>query len=101
MNDTNEPTVVPDKDPPLPKQQQTRHEMESRLRSLLKGISWRIVGTIDTMIISWFVTGNVVFAATIGSVEVITKLVLYYFHERAWQMVPRGRVRRFWKFFGR
>jgi uncharacterized membrane protein len=101
MNDTNDPTMVPNEDPSMQKSPKTMHERESRLRSLLKGISWRIVGTIDTMIISWIVTGNIVFAATIGSVEVITKVILYYFHERAWQMIPRGRVRQLWKFFGR
>lgn len=69
---------------------------ESHLRSLLKGISWRILGTLDTIIISWIVTGSIAFAATIGTTEVITKLVLYYLHERAWQLVPRGTVRRWW-----
>ncbi len=69
---------------------------ESRLRSALKGVSWRVVGTIDTMVISWFVTGSMVFAATIGSTEVVTKMILYYVHERAWQMVPRGTVRHWW-----
>lgn len=66
---------------------------ESHLRSALKSISWRIVGTLDTMMIAWIVTGQLVVAATIGSVEVITKMILYYFHERLWQMIPRGTVR--------
>lgn len=101
MTDTGKSTNDGDSKTPLNRDFESKYDKESRLRSLLKGISWRIVGTIDTMIISWLVTGNLVFAATIGSVEVITKLALYYFHERAWQMIPRGSVRRFWKFFGR
>ncbi|NBB88168.1 MAG: DUF2061 domain-containing protein [Bacteroidetes bacterium] len=68
-------------------------EKESHLRSLLKGVSWRVLGTLDTMVISYFITGNLTFAVSIGSIEVITKLVLYYFHERIWQWLPRGSVR--------
>lgn len=56
----------------------------SKLRHLLKAISWRIVGTIDTMIVSTIVTGDIAFGAMIGGAEVITKMVLYYFHERVW-----------------
>ena len=58
--------------------------MVSKKRHLLKTITWRIVGTIDTMILSWIITGNWKFGVAIGGVEVITKMVLYYFHERAW-----------------
>ena len=71
---------------------------ESHLRSILKGISWRIVGTLDTMIIAWLITGQIAMAATIGGIEVFTKILLYYFHERAWQAIPRGTVR---TWFGR
>lgn len=66
---------------------------ESRMRSLIKGITWRILGTIDTIVISYFITGSWTFAFSIGSIEVISKVVLYYFHERIWQMLPRGSVR--------
>jgi uncharacterized membrane protein len=58
-----------------------------------KTISWRTLGTLDTMIISYFVTGNLVMAASIGSIEVITKMILYYFHERAWNKINIGRVK--------
>lgn len=57
---------------------------EKPYRSVVKTISWRTVGTLDTIIVSYFVTGNLVMAASIGSIEVITKMILYYFHERAW-----------------
>lgn len=58
--------------------------MVSRKRHILKTITWRIIGTLDTMILSWFITGNWKFGVAIGGVELITKMVLYYFHERAW-----------------
>ena len=57
---------------------------ESHLRSLLKGISWRLVGTIDTMMVSYFFTGNLKISGKIGATEIITKIILYYFHERIW-----------------
>ena len=62
----------------------------TRKRSLLKTISWRIVGTLDTMIISWIITGSFKWGVAIGSVEVVTKMVLYYLHERAWYKSSYG-----------
>lgn len=53
-------------------------------RHLLKTITWRVVGTIDTMLLSGFITGSWETGLTIGGVEVITKMVLYFFHERVW-----------------
>ena len=47
-------------------------------------------GIIDTIIVSYFVTRNLVMAASIGSIEVITKMILYYFHERAWNRLKFG-----------
>ena len=58
--------------------------MVSKKRHLLKTITWRIIGTSDTMILSWIITGNWKWGVAIGGVELITKMVLYYFHERAW-----------------
>ena len=56
----------------------------TKLRSLLKTISWRIVGTLDTMALGWIITGDPLIGVKIGALELITKFVLYYFHERAW-----------------
>jgi uncharacterized membrane protein len=67
------------------------------VKSLLKSITWRIVGTIDTMIISYILTGKLTVAISIGSVEVITKTVLYYFHERIWAHIHRLRVIKIYK----
>jgi len=67
------------------------------VKSLLKSITWRIVGTIDTMIISYVLTGKLTIALSIGSVEVITKTILYYFHERIWAHIHRLRVIKFYR----
>ncbi|WP_026914292.1 DUF2061 domain-containing protein [Christiangramia portivictoriae] len=64
---------------------------ERPLRSILKTISWRIVGTLDTIMISWFLTGNIETALAIGSVELVTKMVLYFGHERLWNLIPYGK----------
>ena len=66
---------------------------EKPYRSVVKAISWRTVGTLDTIIVSYFITGNLVMAASIGTIEVITKMALYYFHERAWNKISFGRVK--------
>ena len=66
---------------------------EKPYRSVVKTISWRTLGTLDTIIISYFVTGNLVMAASIGSIEVVTKMILYYFHERAWNKLSFGRIK--------
>lgn len=65
---------------------------EKPYRSVVKTISWRTLGTLDTIVISYFITGNLVMAASIGSIEVVTKMILYYFHERAWNKISLGRI---------
>jgi uncharacterized membrane protein len=62
---------------------------DSNAKSMLKSISWRIVGTIDTIIISFLVTGQMTMALSIGSVEVVSKILLYYLHERVWENVSK------------
>ncbi len=57
---------------------------DSGKKSFAKAISWRLLGTIDTIIISYVITGEIKSAISIGSIEVFTKIVLYYLHERAW-----------------
>ncbi len=56
----------------------------TKLRSILKAISWRIIGTLDTMCLGWIITGNPVMGLKIGALELFTKFILYYFHERIW-----------------
>ncbi len=57
------------------------------IKSLLKTVSWRIVGTLDTMAISYVITGELKMALSIGSIEVFSKMILYYFHERLWTKI--------------
>jgi uncharacterized membrane protein len=71
---------------------------ESHIRSLLKAFSWRIVATLTTGIIAYFVTGEIGTAVLIGGVEFVLKFFIYYLHERAWQLLPRGSIRHW---FGR
>ena len=66
---------------------------EKPYRSVVKAISRRTVGTLDTIIVSYFITGSLVMAASIGSIEVVTKMALYYFHERAWNKLSFGKVK--------
>ena len=73
---------------------------EPRLRSAIKGITWRIVGTLDTLILSWLFTGSLSIAAAIGGTEIFTKIILYYGHERIWQRIPIGAVNRIGSWFG-
>lgn len=63
---------------------------DSRKRHIAKTITWRIVGTLDTMTLAWVISGNPLTGLKIGAVEVVTKMVLYYLHERAWYRVDFG-----------
>ena len=60
-------------------------------RSLLKTISWRAIGTLDTILISWLITGAMTLALSIGTIELISKMVLYFFHERLWNQIKWGK----------
>ena len=57
---------------------------QSRKRHIAKALTWRIAGTLDTILISWLISGNPLTGLKIGFTEVLTKMVLYYFHERVW-----------------
>lgn len=72
-------------DQPLKKVFASKPGKDSSAKSLLKAISWRIVGTIDTIVISYLITGELIMAVSIGSVEVVSKIILYYLHERVWE----------------
>ena len=63
---------------------------ESRSRSLLKGVTWRVVATLTTVIIAWLITNDVSAALQIGLIEVFAKIAIYYLHERAWAHVKVG-----------
>lgn len=59
-------------------------------RHVAKTVTWRIVGTVDTMLIGWLITGNPITGLKIGGIELITKMILYYFHERIWYKMNLG-----------
>jgi uncharacterized membrane protein len=66
---------------------------EKHYRSLVKAISWRVTGSLDTLIISFCITGKVKWAFAITGVELFTKVFLYYAHERVWNKIPLGKIR--------
>jgi len=62
--------------------------MSSRARrSLAKTLTWRVLATSDTFLIAWLITGQLDWAGTIAGIEVLTKMFLYYGHERVWDKI--------------
>lgn len=57
---------------------------DSKKKSIMKAITWRVVATTDTFLISWLLTGQWKLGVGIAGLEVVTKMFIYYFHERAW-----------------
>ncbi|MEM7080485.1 MAG: DUF2061 domain-containing protein [Pseudomonadota bacterium] len=64
---------------------------DSRLRSAAKALSWRVIATLTTATIAYFITGEIDTAAMIGSIEFVLKFAIYYAHERAWALIPSRR----------
>ena len=64
---------------------------DKHYRSVVKAISWRATGTVDTVLISFLITGQIKLAMSIGFVELFTKILLYYLHERIWNRISFGR----------
>lgn len=60
-------------------------------RSLLKTITWRITGSLDTVLLAYLFTSDISIAASIGLAEVFTKIILYYVHERIWNRISIGK----------
>lgn len=74
---------------------EAENSRESRLRSVLKAVTYRVVGTLTTGLLAYAVTRDLRFSLTIGALEPLVKMAIYYLHERVWQQVPRGTMRRF------
>jgi uncharacterized membrane protein len=66
-------------------------QIESHPRSFVKAVSWRVLGSLDTFIWSLIMTGSLGIAGSIAGFEVLSKIFLFYFHERLWDLVPWGR----------
>ena len=62
----------------------------NRKRHLAKTITWRLVGTMDTMVLGWLISGNPMIGVKVGLAELVTKMVLYYLHERIWYKTKFG-----------
>lgn len=62
----------------------------SRYRHILKTITWRVVGTIDTIILGWIISGDPKIGLSVGGAELLTKMLLYYIHERVWYKIDFG-----------
>ena len=60
---------------------------DSHFRSIVKAVSWRVTGSVDTFVLSFIFTGSVKVAGSIAGAEAITKMILYYLHERAWSVI--------------
>jgi uncharacterized membrane protein len=64
---------------------------DTPVRSLAKAISWRVTGTIDTFLISWLITGQILLASGIALTEIMTKIGLFWLHERVWNRIDWGK----------
>ena len=77
------------------KETKTKYEADKKsekpIRSVAKAVSWRVIGTLDTLLISYILTGEVAIAASIASIDFITKMFLYFFHERLWNKINWGK----------
>jgi len=62
----------------------------SNKRHILKTFSWRAIGTLDTIVLGWIITGNPLTGLKIGGAEVVTKMLLYFGHEKLWYRIDYG-----------
>ncbi|MGB9959641.1 MAG: DUF2061 domain-containing protein [Candidatus Bathyarchaeales archaeon] len=65
--------------------------MEKHVRSFAKAISWRIVATLTTMLLVFAFTGSMIISGSVGVTELVVKILVYYLHERIWNMIDFGR----------
>ena len=63
---------------------------DSNKRHIVKTFSWRFIGTIDTILFGWILTGNPFTGLKIGGVETISKMILYFGHEKLWYKINFG-----------
>ena len=68
--------------------------METRVRSIAKAVSWRIVATLTTMLLVFLFTGNLIISGGVGLTELFSKLLIYYVHERVWNSIDFGMVKK-------
>ena len=66
--------------------------VELQKRTIVKTLTWRVTASLTTFIIAWILTGDLLIGATIGSIEAIAKIFLYYFHERIWNNISWAKI---------
>ena len=66
--------------------------IDTQSRSVFKAVTWRITGSVDTIVLAFLFTSDLTVATSIGLAEVFTKMILYYVHERAWNRIPIGKL---------
>ena len=62
----------------------------SKKRHIAKTFTWRLIASLDTLLLGWLLTGNIKLGASLMGLEVITKTFLYYLHERVWYKSKYG-----------
>jgi uncharacterized membrane protein len=65
--------------------------IETKKRSVVKTISWRLSGSASTFIISYLILGNIEIASSIAIIQVVANTALYYIHERIWNKINWGK----------
>ena len=65
--------------------------VDTKKRTIAKTMTWRITASLTTFLIAWVLTGDLLIGVSIGSIEAIAKIFLYYFHERTWSNVHWGK----------
>ena len=61
--------------------------METNKRSIVKTVTWRITGSTATFLIAYLLTGNLAISGVIGMTQMVTNTILYYMHERIWNLI--------------
>jgi len=64
--------------------------VETHSRTVAKTLSWRVLATIITSCLVWVLTGKLELGFSIGLLDCLTKIVIYYLHERMWSKVRFG-----------
>ena len=65
---------------------------DTRKRSVIKTLTWRVTGSFATFLIAWIIGGDLGIASTIAVIQIVANTLLYYFHERVWNLVTWGRI---------
>jgi uncharacterized membrane protein len=65
--------------------------MDSQARSLAKAVSYRVLGSAVTALIVLLFSGSLKISLGVGALDMLSKIALYFLHERLWNYIPYGR----------